>query len=119
MRYGMPILGGGHREGLVEMMCGDSVQVRNAWRFLIRMELARQSFSLDDLVMATGWKQSTAEAYLSKKLKDVLVPGPSGSFYCVGLVELGEEQFTIRFAQAVAGRGRKGCPPQSVGAGRN
>lgn len=48
-------------------------RIRRAYSFLVAHEKQSESFSIDDLGGATGWKHDTVTAYLSKKLAKIVL----------------------------------------------
>ena len=69
-----------------------SPQIRRAYRFLIEAEQAGRLFTQEELARASGWKATTTEAYVTKKLRPYLEQD-RGHFKCSGLSQFTEENF--------------------------
>src|SRR5688572_6236327 len=70
----------------------------NAYRFLLDKEISQQPFSMDELREATGWGNSTAKTYRSKKLKRFLQQTDNG-YYVEGIGTFNEEEFARLMSQ--------------------
>lgn len=69
-----------------------SSKIRAAYAFLKQMETEGRTFSLADLMTASGWAKTTAKANLTKKLASVLKKSDDG-YQCVGVNKLTEAAF--------------------------
>lgn len=77
--------------------------IGKSWEFLTRKEAARETFTLEELVEASGWKESTAKIYLrSKKLTDITQKTGDASYTVLPRIRsIGQDDYRALFPQAV------------------
>lgn len=82
-----------------------SAQQHLFFEFLKKMEKKNSSFTLADVVTATGWAKGTPRDYLTKGyIKNCVVPTEDGKFRVRGVLGLTKEQFLARITQTQSGR---------------
>ena len=73
-----------------------------AYDFLVEREIAKEAFFVKDLASCVGWKEKSAQTYLSKKWRIfVSKDRNTGAFWVNGLTRLGKKEFRQLHSQAV------------------
>jgi hypothetical protein len=73
-------------------------QIRKAYQFFLDAEKYKSVFTLDKVIIATGWSKQTVAAYKSKKWHFFIKEAPGG-FMCEGVSNLSEDAFVRIHAQ--------------------
>lgn len=73
-------------------------KVRRSYRFLVASEASGTTFSVDEVVAATGWKRSTISTYLKKKWVQLVHKGAQG-FRAVAVSGFTEDEYVRLMSQ--------------------
>ena len=90
-------------------MRGRNEQAILAYRFLAEHSRTGDGFTMEDLCQATGWKEATPRAYLSKHRWDGLVERRGALYFAQGVHQLTEEEYLRRTSQVAPADGQ--LPP--------
>jgi hypothetical protein len=62
-------------------------KIMKAYNFFIEREKENRGFSIQEIISATGWAESTVKGYLTKKWHHFLVTNGGGIYFCKGIIE--------------------------------
>lgn len=74
---------------------------KKAYQFFREAEAEKRTFSLQELIDAVGWKESTIKTYLTKKWRGFIQSKKNG-YICNGISKISEEEFIRIHSQNTA-----------------
>jgi len=63
------------------------------YKFLIRHAKSEETFTIEDIIDATGWVRATAQTYVAKQVKDLIVRKAAGLVVRRQMLRLSEREF--------------------------
>lgn len=74
-------------------------KAKKAFSFMLKKEQDGHSFTLDELISATGWKKSTIKTYMKKQWRGFIRNNSDGTYRATGLTQIDIESFIKAHSQ--------------------